>query len=376
MKRVFKTLSGMALCMTTMVAMTSCLSDESPYQTGFVFGKPRTVLNMLYANTPTDSIVFYSYGKWSLTRDGGNNGWCKIATTSGLGNTIYSIPLSFEPNTTGQGRGVQLYFSDTDHPGDGSATLVYWQYATRGDGTLGSAADVRTITGSDGSRFEFAYDDLHRPTSLNITDGTPTFSRQLRLTYDDRDSVVTVTDNGKALRGFFGPDYQPLNLIGSGDTIAYYAQYYSNGMPVSTNLAFNLEHHSPNGQLSCYAFKLSGQSLEPDSLHCADSLRIGLRANGLTELQKLKLIYSKADNRCQSIDVNQLVFGAQQCDPYQLLSLFRFTRNTSILSRMECPEVTYDVEATINANKAVTQLTVKRIEPGASPQDVTYTFEY
>ena len=173
--------------------------------------------------------------------------------------------------------------------------------------------------------------------------------------------------------GKYAGDYQPQRLIGSGDTIGYYSQYYSNAMPVSASNAFNLEHHTFNGTNTYYAFKLGGQNLDPDSLHCADSLRIALVTTDNAQVKKMKLHYSKGDNRCQSVDVNQLVLGAEQCDPYQLRSLFRYARNTSILS-----EVTTDKEAdritvatTLNPDRSVKTLTV-----GRAASEVTYTFEY
>ena len=138
-------------------------------------------------------------------------------------------------------------------------------------------------------------------------------------------------------------------------------------MPAS--YAFNFEHRRQGHPTTRYAYLLGGKSLEPDSLHCADSLRID-DGNGV---RHLKFNYSKADNRCQSVDVNQLLFGAEGCDPYQLLSLFRFTRSTSIVSHTEgrTPADNIIVSTTLNADKSVSTMTVVR-----QGEEITYTLEY
>ena len=312
MKRLSFIICHLSFSVALLTLTTSCLSNDDPYNAGFFFRKPAYVGNAFFANNLGDTISLMSYGSWTVTRQGtDNSSWCSFTTTSGNGNTLYTFPVTFEQNTTGAGRGVQLYFSDTDHPGDASASIVYWQYATRGDGTLGSAPDVKRITGSDGSLFELTYDGQHRPLLLRVTKDDA-LVHSLSIFYNDRDSVLTVVDKSKTLTSSYANDYQPQRLIGSGDTIAYSAQYYSNGMPASANSAFNLEHRTILGQNTYYAFLMSGQSLMPDSLHCADSLRIATVTTGQTVIGKYRLYYSENDNRCQSVDVNQLIFGTEQ----------------------------------------------------------------
>ena len=346
----------------------SCLEDKDPYRAGFFFRNQ--LVTYVYANNTTDTISVYSYGHWSLTY---NSNWCKPERTSGNGESLYTFPVSFEMNNSGNSRGVQFYFSDTDHPGEANASIIFWQYATRGDGSMGSAADVKAITGSDGSQFDFNYDTQHRPTSLHIAkDGT--VLHDIKIEYDDTDSVLTVTDKSKTLRSAYGRDYQPLMLLGEGDTIGYASQYYPNGMPVSTTNAFNLEHRSANRQNTYYAFLLNGQSLMPDSLHNADSLRIAYtEPHAASVVDKYKLIFSESDNRYQSVDVNQLVFGTEQCDPYQLLALFRYTRSTSIVSELSTEEQAdrISITPTLNTDRSVKTLTVAR-----KGETITYNFEY
>ncbi|MBR1415366.1 MAG: hypothetical protein IJ570_05835 [Prevotella sp.] len=387
-----KTLRTLLASVAVLSLTTACLNNEDPYNAGFSFYKPVYQVTPLYANTVTDSLIFFSYGDWSVTRDALYGGqWLQFGVTSGKGGAWSAQSLTFSQNTTGEGRGAKLDFVDTKHPDDAHASIYYWQYATRGDGSLGSAADVKAISGSDGTRFELTYDVQHRPTSLRITyaadgEGATATPRALTLNYNDRDSILVVDDNGKSLRSVYGIDYQPQRLIGSGDTIGYASQYYENGMPISANYVFNLEHRTVGGQNTYYAFLLNGQNLQPDSLHCADSLRIAITPmigspTKTPVIEKYKFSYSSLDNRCQSVDVNQLILGAEQCDPYMLLSLFRYTRNTSIISKVESDgDKTYDVTVKLNADKSVTEMTVSQTQqqPGAQPTvtNITYTFEY
>ncbi|MBQ9356410.1 MAG: hypothetical protein IJT98_03880 [Prevotella sp.] len=152
------------------------------------------------------------------------------------------------------------------------------------------------------------------------------------------------------------------------------------GYPVQPGMAFNLVHRSFSS-VKAYAFLLGGQQLAPDSLHRADSLTIINKTKEFNVTERLKMYYSQADNRHQSVDANQIVFGAEQCDPYQLLSLFRYTRSTSIVSKIEhLGDQTYDVTVKLNADNSVAEMTVRQTQYwlGAPPTvtDITYTFEY
>ena len=351
-----------------MALLTSCLETDDPYNAGFVFNKPAQAVNAIYANNVLDSVIFYSYGNWYAVASEGQTGWCTLDRMQGNAESIYSIPLRFQQNTTDNSRSVRYTFYDANHPDDAHATILYWQYVTRGDGSLGSAADVKAITGSDGSRFEFAYDAQHRPTSLNITkEGAGLHS--LSLSFNDNDSILSVFNGQGTMRAKYGNDYQPQLLVGEGDTVGYYSQYYDGYLQASANYAFNIEHRSSGRPIKRYAIKLGGQSLLPDSLHNADSLRIGTDH----VIESLKLVYSQTDNRRQSVDVNQLIFGAEECDPYQLLSLFRYARNTSIISEAtgKNEEDRITVSTQLNGDRSVNMLTVTR-----RGQQIVYTFEY
>lgn len=354
--------------------LTSCLGSDDTYNAGFVFRKPSQAINAVYANNVVDSVVIFGYGSWMVRLVDGQQGWCTFDRTEGNAETVYSIPLRFQQNTTGSLRSATFRFYDANHPDEAYVSLFYWQYATRGDGSLGSAADVKAITGSDGSRFEFAYDDQHRPISLNITkDGLSLHSLSLR--FNDHDSILTVTNGSRTLSSTYGNDYQPMLLVGTNDTVGYYSQYYDGYYQAPASYAFNIEHRSYGQPVKRYAMKLGGQSLQPDSLYNADSLRIADGEN----IVKLKLNYSQADNRRQSVDVNQLIFGTEKCDPYQLLALFRYARNTSIISEATDDQGSgYVVETTLNVDGSVSRLVVKHKSDGVILPDIPleYIFEY
>ena len=302
---------------TALVA--SCLSNEESYQAGFVVAKPTSNgLNVYYANNTGDSLVFFGYGNWAIDNyqfDGADNSWIDVTTKKGKAAVLYSQELAFEQNTTGVARYGGIRIFDTDHS-DAYAPIVFYQYATRGDGSLGSAADVREISGTDGSLVELAYDAQHRPLTVRITKNGTTL-QDLTIRYSKLDSTMTVKDKASDFTAKLGRDYQP-NLL-------------------------------TNKQLFFFE---GGQ-------------RVG----------NLELTYSANDNRCQSIDANQLVRGVEECDPYLLASLFRYTRSTSILKKAKGKQgeenVEYNVSTTLNNDKSIHTMTVSK---GA--ESITYTFNY
>ena len=361
--------------------MASCLSDQDNYQAGFYVERPtsNSGVNAYYANNIADSLIFWGYGNWAiedlvLNVEGYDNSWVKIPTKEGKGLVSYSQEVSFLQNTTGKSRWAGMKIVDTSHS-NAYAPIVFFQYATRGDGSLGNAADVKSITGSDGSQIELAYDDLHRPTNVSITKDGSQLSK-LAITYDDKDSVMTVKDNTSEFQVKYENDFQP-NLLKNGvDTVGYYTYYEEMDgtlYPVYAKYAFNFRHlgMSKNTCVT-HCFPKTGVSLTSDSLRNVENLfyfKNGQRVGNLS------LTYGNKDNRCQSVDVNQLILGVEECDPYLLASLFRYTRSTSIVEtakgKQGDTDVEYVVESDLNANNSVRELRVK-----AGSQTITYTFNY
>lgn len=345
---------------------TSCLDDKGNYQAGFArFG---TKFSALYANTLSDSLYVASYGSWQIlpmnTAD-----WCQILTTKGGSYTNYNIGIAIKENTTGETREALYRIEDINHPDEGYQQWRLVQYAIRGDGSLGNAAMVSAITGTDGSSCAFTYDELHRPLTLTMKkDGTTLSS--LKFVYNDASCEMTVLGGmGELKASYQMDDYQPGNIIGTADSILFVEQFLARDW-----YAFNIEERQVGGKLSAYAYKVATPSLSPDSLHNADSLLFVKRDGDVNvSEERLKLVYSKMDNRCQSVDVNQLLLGVDHCNPYMLLSLYRYARNSNIISQALNGKdaEAINVSATLNSNKSVKTLTVAR---GAST--VTYTFDY
>lgn len=356
--------------------LSSCMDSKDTYNAGFLFSKPSAPYTFLFANNTEDSLVMQCLGPWQITHSAGSDAsWCTIERMSGKGGAIYSLKVDIKQNTTGASRSAQFTIRDTAHPDEAYSSWVYTQYATRGDGTLGNAALVKSITSSNGWAASFEYDQKARPVKFSLTNPDGAISDQMTIDYDESLSLVTVNRGGTTMTGTMGPDYQPQELKGATDTIGYVSQYYSNGMPMSASNAFNFVARSNYRGLQAFSYLLAGQSLAPDSLHHADSIRYVRRWRGEDRdyIEKLKLEYSTQDNRCQSVDVNQLLLGFAECQPMQLLSLFRYTRSTGIVSRALSADGDIVVTTRLNADKSVSRMVVSDARKAT---EVTYDFTY
>ena len=354
--------------------LTACLGNEDPYNAGFLFSKPSSVRTFVYANTTTDSLLMECYGDWKITYDTPEATWCTIDQMKGHGEAIYSLGVYFEQNATQQGRLAQFTIYDIEHPSEARASWQYVQYATRGDGSFGSAALVRGITSSDGWKVTVNYDDKYRPVALSVN-GPDNYSDKYSMTYDEKAGSLTVNVGNSTLTGSMDNGFQTERLIGVSDTVGYVPQYYPNGMMVSPTYAFNYVV-ADQRRTQAYAYLLGGQSLEPDSLHNADSLTYysswKLVGNPQT-VERYKLEYGSMDNRYQTVDVNQLLLGMASCDPLQLISLFRYCRSTSIVTRAMSSHGNIQVTTELNSDKSVHRMVVA---DGIKGTEVTYDFTY
>lgn len=354
--------------------LTACLENEDPYTAGFQFMKPTNVRTYVYANTSTDSLVMLSQGPWQITADTPEARWCTIDQLTGKGYTIYALGVHFDQNTTGQPRLAQFTVTDTNHPDKAHATWQYQQRATRGDGSFGSAALVKGIKSSDDWQVSISYDAKSRPVQLDVKspDGT---NEQYRMDYNEYSETLNVTTANGTMTGSMDNGYQAEQLIGAGDTIGYTPQYYSNGMQMSISNAFNYVA-SRLKRTQAFAYLIGGKDLDPDSQHTADSLvylcRWKLEAKPQT-MERYKLEYGAMDNRYQTVDVNQLLLGMDECEPLQLISMFRLCRSTSIVTRATSAGGTIDVATELNADRSVRRMVVRDSRRGT---EVTYDFEY
>ena len=367
-------LANIFACLLGTVQLTGCLENEDPYTAGFQFVKPSLVRTPVYANTATDSLILLSQGSWQIAYDTPEARWCTIDGMKGTGNAIYALGVHFDPNATGQSRLCQFTISDTNHPDKAHATWQYLQYATRGDGSLGSAALVRGIKSSDGWEIAVGYDAKSRPAQLDVK-GPDGIREQYQMAYDEVSSTLTVRTANGTLTGKMDNGYQAEQLIGAGDTIGYAAQYYSNGVQMSANYAFNYVA-SRVKRTQAFGYLLGGKNLDPDSQHTADSLIYlcswKLEAKPQT-VERFKMEYGAMDNRCQTVDVNQLLLGMDECEPLQLISMFRLCRSTSIVTRAASAGRTIDVATELNADRSVHRMVVR---DSRLQTEVTYDFEY
>ncbi|MDE5947732.1 MAG: hypothetical protein K2G86_02945 [Prevotella sp.] len=372
-----KTLKNLLTAATLMPLFAACIGSETE-QAGF----STVAFTVPYANSTDGMIAFVTYGKWHITQNSGKN-WCNIKTMEGEANMIYNIPFTATINTTGEARNASFTLQDNANE-DVKINFQLYQYATRGDGTLGNAAMIRRIEGTDGSLITAGYDDLYRPTSLTIEKNGTTL-RNLEISYSDAsDSTVTVnstrtgTTAPTTLKSKYDMGYQPVKLISSTDTVCYREQGFVYG---SSSYAFNVEERYQGGEYTIQALKLnSQQSLAPDGKHVSDSLRYMHRyADGTVMMEKLKLTYSSRDNRQQSLDINQLLLGVEECNPYTLISMFKHARNSSVISEAESEDSRLTVKTTANADGSVGTMTVTRTplgKDGGEEKTVTYTFSY
>lgn len=360
--------------------LTACLGNDDPHSSGFTFVKPTNVRTYIYANTTSDSLIMLSLGPWQISSDTPESQWVTIEQMKGMANAIYALGVEFKPNTTGKARLAQFTVRDTAYPDDAYASWQYLQHATRGDGSLGTAALVKTIKSSDQWEVGISYDTKSRPVQI-IVKSAEGSREEYRMEYSESSSLLSIRTPDGTVTGTMDNGYQSERLIGAGDTIGYTPQYYSNGVQMSVSAAFNYVSSSYKRK-QAYAYLIGGKDLSPDSLHTADSLVYLCRWNvppaGSTTVpeqtvERYKMEYSQIDNRYQTVDVNQLLLGMENCEPLQLLSMFRLCRSTSIVKRATSGSDVIDVTTELNADHSVKRMVVKDSRKGS---EVTYEFEY
>lgn len=364
-KNIFRTMfAGAAVLALT----TSCLDGDNS-----MHGFPELATSgVAYANTEVGYVAFVAYGDWKMTQKEGED-WCKPGLMKGYGNSFNTIKIDLEPNTTGKYRTAQFVLDDVD--GEAYRAFSLGQYATRGDGSLGTAPAVKTITGDDGSHIELVYDDLNRPVRVIIKKNN-TELQNMNILFSTKDTLLTVYTGSGALTGAYNQGYQTLQLTSERDTVGYLV----NGM-MQYGRTYNFKYSKNSGEYMVQALKQKENVLNPDNDLEFDSLRYQHKLPG-GELKKeyMKLTYSDVSNRNQSVDVNQLLLGIEECNPYALVSLLSgfstssrlTTRSSKIISEASTESGKFTVNTTLNADKSVNTLAVT--DKGGST--VTYTFGY
>ncbi len=341
--------------------LASCLNDDSG---SAGFGSMSGFSG--YANNTKGYVSFAALGDWTLTQRTGAD-WCKVERMSGKGNYYYTIPTTFEVNRTGKIRYAEFHLED-DNESKAYVDFSLFQTATRGDGSLGSAPLVKTITGDDGTDISIAYDGNDLPTDILVKKDGATL-HDLAFSYNEKDTTITVRSSGGYISGKYVLGYQLTELKSENDTIALGQDIFYN------SVAIGITHSRRGGEVSGMSqLYLKGQRFGADDEHSADSLKYYHRyADGRdTYTEALELKMSETSNRNQSVDVNQLILGVSECNPYMLVPFFRNMRNSFIISEAKGADGKYTVATELNADKSVATMTVTDKKGRA----VKYTFEY
>ena len=409
-KTIFAAMAAVAL-------VASCEEQEPSSFYSIQVALPHTgnyPIGYKYANEYSDSLKFLSYSPWKIEQTEGDEGFVTInGQTSGKGNMIVSYGVTLSENTTGKSRFATYQIVDSEDASRAKASLRYVQFATRQDGALGNAAEVKNISGSDGSNIDITYDNRHRPLSISMSAGD--MKREITFAYDDNENTVTATQskyefsyadtlftyNNVKLNGSykdcFLPNvnnyiYQPrmLMTLNSSETALVntfndtrnyikqtmaYQTFSNNGIEYSFANGFMVKNTIGNKFAQAIGVYYNGKSdLNVDNIYKADSIGIErVYSDHKHKSEMYKLSFSNISNRMTTVDANQLMEGVANCDPYLLLSFYKLARQSYVFSKAEGKKgarYTFDTKA--NADGSIKTLAVTDINGNKT----TYTFSY
>lgn len=409
-KTIFAAMAAVAL-------VASCEEQEPSSFYSIQVALPHTgnyPIGYKYANEYSDSLKFLSYSPWKIEQTEGDEGFVTInGQTSGKGNMIVSYGVTLSENTTGKSRFATYQIVDSEDASRAKASLRYVQFATRQDGALGNAAEVKNISGSDGSNIDITYDNRHRPLSISMSAGD--MKREITFAYDDYENTVTATqskyefsyadtlftyNNVKLNGGYedcFLPNvnsyiYQPrlLMTLNSSETalvntfndtrnyikqtMAYQA-FSNNGIEYSFANGFMVKNSIGNKFAQAIGVYYNSKSnLDVDSIYKADSIGVErVYSDNKHKSEMYKLSFSNISNRMTTVDANQLMEGVANCNPYLLLSFYKLARQSYVFAKAEGKKgarYTFDTKA--NADGSIKTLAVT----DANGNKITYTFSY
>lgn len=409
-KTIFAAMAAVAL-------VASCEEQEPSSFYSIQVALPHTgnyPIGYKYANEYSDSLKFLSYSPWKIEQTEGDEGFVTInGQTSGKGNMIVSYGVTLSENTTGKSRFATYQIVDSEDASRAKASLRYVQFATRQDGAMGNAAEVKNISGSDGSNIDITYDNRHRPLSISMSAGD--MKREITFAYDDYENTVTATQskyefsyadtlftyNNVKLNGSyedcFLPNvnsyiYQPrlLMTLNSSETalvntfndtrnyikqtMAYQA-FSNNGIEYSFANGFMVKNSIGNKFAQAIGVYYNSKSnLDVDNIYKADSIGVErVYSDNKHKSEMYKLSFSNISNRMTTVDVNQLMEGVANCDPYLLLSFYKLARQSYVFAKAEGRKgarYTFDTKA--NADGSIKTLAVT----DANGNKITYTFSY
>lgn len=409
-KTIFAAMAAVAL-------VASCEEQEPSSFYSIQVALPHTgnyPIGYKYANEYSDSLKFLSYSPWKIEQTEGDEGFVTInGQTSGKGNMIVSYGVTLSENTTDKSRFATYQIVDSEDASRAKASLRYVQFATRQDGALGNAAEVKNISGSDGSNIDITYDNRHRPLSISMSAGD--MKREITFAYDDYENTVTATQskyefsyadtlftynnvklNGSYLDRFL-PNvnsyiYQPRMLMtldsneaslvntfndtrsNTKQAMAYQA-FSNNGYEYSFANGFMVKNSIGNKFAQAIGVYYNGKSkLDVDSIYKADSIGVErIYSDHKHKSEMYKLSFSNISNRMTTVDANQLMEGVANCDPYLLLSFYKLARQSYVFSKAEGKKgARYTFDTKTNADGSIKTLAVT----DANGNKTTYTFSY
>lgn len=339
--------------------LSSCLNNDN-YNAQVV-----SYSSNVFANVTKSYFVVASLGSWQLSVS--DTSWCRPSVMKGNATKGYEAKnLFFAANLTGKARTVTFVVSDIDHPDDASARYTVTQFATNSDGSFGAAPRVSGITGTDGSKITIAYNDSKLPTSIKMVKGDTVYSDLQFSGWQDSALVVNTEKVGKIYAG-----YQLGTLVSSRDTSLLETRQIAQNDYYS-----KLEWHKRGNDVSGYSMLYNNQAgnyQNPDADRMADSVKYFRNKVGSpTKRVYMKMAYGNEDNRWQSVDVNHLLLGIEECNPYMLLGLYPTVRSSKIMTEASTADGKYTMTVTLNADKSVNTATVT----DRQGRQVTYTFTY
>lgn len=355
----------MVLAATTVsLAMTSCLNDgDTSY--AYISG----VSTDCYANSNTVYLVYQSSSAWQIQK-GSDAPWLTVSNASGQGPAMGSAVMTTEFNNTDKYRTATVSLTNAD--GKSSSAQLY-QWGTRGDGSLGTAREVRRITGTDGSEITFLYSNK-RIASLNVSKNGKLIEHYMfsypTLADTARIMSVYMTVAEKNLKTSVNFGWQPTTDIADDNKteLVTWTSTSSNNASVKWN--------ENTDRRNVQTVMLSGYE-NPDSELSNSQLKYSYSKDGIIVDEYFTISHTeKMSNRKQTVDANQLIFGVERMNPFMLLGFYRYARCAYLYEKAEDTssqnKCTYTVKYTRNTDETVNTMTVER-EDGSS---VTYTFEY
>lgn len=408
---------GVGICVCGLLA--ACDKAEPLTQYTISVMKPMTgsiPLSCIYANQTEDSLVFYSNRPWEITTYSGDASWIDIhGEWQGKAYTTCHYGVTFTQNNTGKARYTTFRITDSEKPDKAYASFAYQQYATRIDGSLGNAPLVKSITGSDGSEIAIAYDGFARPISLSMKKGE--VERSLQLSYDDRERTVQViessqfaykdttylfnhatlegeyqelsfsgvensfydpycltalaTNNTTALRSTVDGDIK--RTVNANHVVEYRAFYMNEVYPVTFENAFKVLDQCGDFYTQYGIYYNGNGSLVIDDSHVADSMAVYRHyPDNRNVYETYQLSYSNVGNCATNIDVNHLIEGVENSNPFMLLSMFKMARFTQVISEAKGRYNSYRVETATNSDSSIKTMTVHDQMGNA----VIYNFAY